>query len=590
MDRVKKYDTLFVKKGDEEGLKKAADFLASGEVVGFPTETVYGLGADAFNGEAVKKIFEAKGRPGDNPLIVHIWDKSQIEELTSSVTPVAKALIDAFMPGPVTVIMNKSDKIPDEVTAGLNTVGIRMPSHPVAREFLKLCACPVAAPSANLSGSPSPTTALHVMNDMDGYVSAVVDGGSSDVGLESTVIDATGDEPVILRPGAITGKMIEDAVKGGVTYAGAVSGDIVPPSPGMKYRHYAPSCAVETIMLPSVTGDVNLPENIEEADKLSDEQKKMLFAIASPFIMRAQEIIKNNPAARIGVFAGNEVKELFYKLGDEILLSHINFYVYGATLDVKAASHGLFDGLRLLDRQEVNVILASGFKGDDLEVAYMNRLSKACAKAGDDVPSHAYEQLEQGGSEVPLDYFDELFTASVLFVSGDDINLGAVCEGTFTEILRGKGPYCSSEDTNVGAELYAESAGLYATDGIAPDEELCKAYREVMGKGIDHHRSKRVSVELYDGSDLILTIRDEEAFELLSSFPDLEGRVFSLSSYMASKGLVIRGEDGRIASISIPDPTGENYAACLHTVSAVKAWLEILFPYIIADLGAQRFC
>ena len=166
MERKKIYDTKFIQGSDEDGLKQAASYINEGLVVGFPTETVYGLGADALNAGAVTKIFEAKGRPGDNPLIVHIWDKSQINDLVSEITPAAQALIDAFMPGPITVIMKKKEAVPDEVTAGLDTVGIRMPSHSLCNKFLKLCGCPVAAPSANLSGSPSPTTALrHVRHD-----------------------------------------------------------------------------------------------------------------------------------------------------------------------------------------------------------------------------------------------------------------------------------------------------------------------------------------------------------------------------------------------------------------------------------------
>ncbi|MBQ4271907.1 MAG: threonylcarbamoyl-AMP synthase, partial [Clostridiales bacterium] len=158
-------NTLFIKGNDDENIKAAAKAVRDGEVVSFPTETVYGLGADALNAGAVKKIFEAKGRPGDNPLIVHIYDKSQIADLASEVTPLAEKLMDAFMPGPITVIVKKSAAVPDEVTAGLDTVGIRMPKNEVCRKFLSYCGCPVAAPSANLSGSPSPTSALHVLND-----------------------------------------------------------------------------------------------------------------------------------------------------------------------------------------------------------------------------------------------------------------------------------------------------------------------------------------------------------------------------------------------------------------------------------------
>ncbi|MBR1797338.1 MAG: threonylcarbamoyl-AMP synthase [Clostridiales bacterium] len=585
MDRQKIYNTLFVTPDNEEGLKVAAEAVKNGEVVAFPTETVYGLGADALNGDAVRKIFEAKGRPGDNPLIVHIWDKSQIDDLVSEITPCAQALIDAFMPGPITVIMRKSDKIPNEVTAGLDTVGIRMPEHPLCNRFLKLCGCPVAAPSANLSGSPSPTTAHHVMNDMDGYIYGIVDGGSCRVGLESTVVDATGEVPVILRPGAVTGAMIDEVLRTRSEYAGALKQGQVPASPGMKYRHYAPGCEVRII---TISSGIETIDPYEE--KLSDDKKEKLFSLASPFILEAQSILKDNPTARIGIFAGNEVKALADMAGDEILSSHLCFYVYGNACDVEAAAHGLFDGLRLLDRQEVNVILATGFKGDGLEVAYMNRLSKAAGKNGDDVPSKAYNEISEGGGEVPLDFFDSVFTASVLFISDDDRNLGAVLEGLFTQLIRKKGPFCSEESIRIGAELYAESAGLNASEGLTPDVRMCEAYRRVTGESVAHHLSSRMEVYLLDSNDLILTVNDQQVLTLLESYPELKGRVYSLSSYMASKGLVMRGERGEVASLAVNDPAGGDDEAYSHTVAALKAWLEILFPYIIKDLGAMRFC
>ena len=220
----------------------------------------------------------------------------------------------------------------------------------------------------------------------------------------------------------------------------------------------------------------------------------------------------------------------------------------------------------------------------------MNRLSKAAGKGGDDVPSGAYEEIENGSGEVPLDYFENVFTASVLFISDDDCNLGAITEGVFTDLVRRKGPFCSEEDVRIGAELYAESAGLYAQDGRYPDAAACEAFTEIVGGTIAHHQSKRAEVSSYDGNDLILTISDSQAFEILQSYPELEGRVFSLSSYMASKGLVMKGEDGSIASVSINDPSGADIEVYKHTVSALKAWIGILFPYIIKDLNAIRFC
>ena len=220
-------------------LKRASELIAQGEVVAFPTETVYGLGANAFDSEAVSKIFVAKGRPNDNPLIVHVADKSDITPLVDYISPYAQAIIDNFMPGPITVIMPKSDKVPSNVSAGLSTVGIRMPMHPVAREFIRECGLPIAAPSANNSTHISPTSAKHVYDDMQGKIPLIVDGGNCEVGIESTIIDTTTDVPTILRPGAITAQDLAKVLGQVVNFTGEV---IVAKAPGLKYKHYAPTC------------------------------------------------------------------------------------------------------------------------------------------------------------------------------------------------------------------------------------------------------------------------------------------------------------------------------------------------------------
>jgi len=225
-------------------IERAAELIRAGELVAFPTETVYGLGANGLDGAAVRRIFEAKGRPNDNPLILHIARPGDALPLISGPLPkAAQLLAEAYWPGPMTLVMPKSKLVPDEVTAGLDTVAIRMPSHPAARVLIERAGVPIAAPSANRSGRPSPTLAAHVLEDMDGRIAMILDGGPSDVGLESTVVDVTGVVPRILRPGGVTPEMIESAL-------GAVQVDesALRPlregekarSPGMKYRHYAP--------------------------------------------------------------------------------------------------------------------------------------------------------------------------------------------------------------------------------------------------------------------------------------------------------------------------------------------------------------
>ena len=231
----------------KQDIQTAGKLLKDGELVAIPTETVYGLAADALNGEAVANIFKAKGRPMDNPLIVHIADLSQVDDLVAFVPPVLEDLAKAFWPGPLTVIMEKSDLIPDEVSAGLDTVAIRMPSHPDARAIIKAAGTPLAAPSANTSGMPSPTTAAHVMHDMDGKIAAVVDGGACEVGVESTVLTLCTRVPRILRPGRVTPEDLFD-VLGEVDVDDAVLGQLaegaVAASPGMKYKHYSPNAEV----------------------------------------------------------------------------------------------------------------------------------------------------------------------------------------------------------------------------------------------------------------------------------------------------------------------------------------------------------
>ena len=241
-------NTVLLKDTDED-IKKAAEIIKNGGLVGMPTETVYGLGANALNPKAVLDIFKAKGRPADNPLIVHISDVSQIEKfsLAEEIPENAKILAEKFWPGPLTMIVKKGKAVPDEVSAGLDTVAIRFPSHPVAQKLISFAGLPVAAPSANLSGSPSPTTPQHVMRDLKGKIPAIIDGGICNVGLESTVITLTENPPRLLRPGGITLEQLRDAL-GEVALDDAVLHKLKEgrraASPGMKYKHYAPKANV----------------------------------------------------------------------------------------------------------------------------------------------------------------------------------------------------------------------------------------------------------------------------------------------------------------------------------------------------------
>lgn len=228
---------------DAESLSQAADIIAQGGLVAFPTETVYGLGANGLNAQAVQNIFTAKGRPLDNPVILHIADYNQLYTLVRSISATAERLITEYWPGPLTLLFPKSSLVPDVVTAGLDSVAIRMPNHPIATEFITLAGCPVAAPSANRSGKPSPTQAAHVVDDLFGSIDAIIDGGEVAIGIESTVLDVTQSTPQLLRPGAVTKEQLE-ALIGTVT---EVRHSNVPRAPGMKYKHYAPTAQVVVV-------------------------------------------------------------------------------------------------------------------------------------------------------------------------------------------------------------------------------------------------------------------------------------------------------------------------------------------------------
>lgn len=230
----------YIRRPDAKALEEAAAILRAGGLVAFPTETVYGLGARAYDATAARRVYKAKGRPSDNPLIVHVADEAMLADVVKRVTPLARRLMDAFWPGPLTLILEKSARVPGAVTAGGRTVAVRCPGHPAARALIRALGEPIAAPSANLSGRPSPTTAAHVLRDLKGRVALILDGGPCRKGLESAIVDARGKRPVVLRHGTLTAESISRAAGAPLRVPGGSS----PLSPGTKHRHYAPSCQV----------------------------------------------------------------------------------------------------------------------------------------------------------------------------------------------------------------------------------------------------------------------------------------------------------------------------------------------------------
>lgn len=324
-------------KATEEDLEQAAKALQLGEVVAFPTETVYGLGADARNEAAVAKIFEAKGRPSDNPLIVHVHDKSQIHQYVTDISNKAKLLIDTFMPGALTIILPTNETIATNVTAGLSTVGIRIPDHPVARKLIQKSNIPIAAPSANLSGKPSPTTAEHVYHDLQGKIAGIIDGGATGVGVESTVIDMTRETPIILRPGGVTKEQLEQVI-GGVALSDSLKRESSQPkAPGMKYNHYEP----------------NAPLYIVQGDN-------------DFFQLQIQH--EQQQGKKVGILVSDE---------RSTILQADHVYACGPVNELKEIAKHLYYGLRFFDETEVDIIFAEPFSKQGIGAAVMNRLEKA---------------------------------------------------------------------------------------------------------------------------------------------------------------------------------------------------------------------
>ena len=340
-------DTIYaVIKGDnadEEQIRQAGDILKAGGLVAFPTETVYGLGGDALNPDSSKKIYAAKGRPSDNPLIVHICRWEDIYRIAEPVTEEAKRLAEAFWPGPLTMILQKKDTVPKETTGGLETVAIRFPSHPVARRLIEAAGGFVAAPSANASGRPSPTMAEYVAEDMNGRIDMILDGGAVGIGLESTIVDVSGPEPIILRPGYVTQEMLEKVLGEVELDQTILDGTTAqrPKAPGMKYRHYAPK------------GELSIVEGSAEAVV---EHINGLCARAAAEGKKTGVIATDETFSR---YTADSVKSV------------------GSREDEEAIAHSLYRILREFDDEEVEVMYTESFSSYGMGQAIMNRLLKA---------------------------------------------------------------------------------------------------------------------------------------------------------------------------------------------------------------------
>lgn len=327
-------------KTDENSINEVGSILKNGGLAAFPTETVYGLGANALLENSVKKIYEAKGRPSDNPLIVHIAEVSEIDKLAMDISEKARALINAFMPGPFTIILKKNKIVPNAVTANMDTVAIRFPENETAQRVIKAAGVPIAAPSANLSGKPSPTTAAHVKADMCGRIEAIVDGESCDVGVESTIVDVTGDVPVLLRPGGISYEQICEVVPETIIdehILNSIAEGEKPLCPGMKYKHYAPDAEVTV-----VEGDMAAVK--KKIDELLKENEDKICGVLT---------MSENAYDSAVILSGGETNKSYAKT--------------------------LFSNLREFDRLGAEVVFAEFESRDGYGLAIKNRLYKAAA-------------------------------------------------------------------------------------------------------------------------------------------------------------------------------------------------------------------
>lgn len=330
--------------GDHEKIRQAAQVLRQGGLVAFPTETVYGLGGNGLDAQAVDRIYHAKGRPSDNPMILHISERKDLDPLVQEIPPLAEKAMEAYWPGPLTLIFKKSSKVPLRVTGGLDTVAVRMPSHPIARALIREAGLPIAAPSANLSGRPSPTKAEHVVQDLYGRVDIILEGPPSQIGLESTVLDLTTPIPTILRPGGITYEDLRE-VLGEVSVDPGImedlQGDSTPRSPGMKYTHYAPKAPMTIVQ-------GGREEVIKKINRLTREYQVQGKKVG---ILATQENLEYYPSS------------IVYSLGERDKPETI--------------ATNLFALLRKCDEDRVDVILAEGVDSHGIGMAIINRMNKA---------------------------------------------------------------------------------------------------------------------------------------------------------------------------------------------------------------------
>lgn len=459
---MKFMETLFEKTDefhiDEQVMEKAGEILKRGGLVAFPTETVYGLGANALNEEAARKTYAAKGRPSDNPLIVHIAEREALEKIVTTISDKAKAVMDAFWPGPLTLIFEKQECVPSGTTGGLSTVAVRMPSNQVALELIRAGGGYISAPSANTSGRPSPTSAQHVMDDLNGKIDMVIDGGNVEIGVESTILDLTVEPPMILRPGAVTREMLEEVI-GEVAIDKALLSDesgIAPKAPGMKYRHYAPKA-----QLVIIEGDMD--ESVKAIRQIAYEQTRLGY--------------------KVGIIATSETEKL-YSTG---LVKTI-----GSRNNENSIAKNLYHVLRAFDEEDVEYIYSESFGQEGIGNAIMNRLDKA-----------AGHHVIQASEITRLQKYRR-----ILFVSKGD-----TCRGPMAaELLRHE---------SLTKEYKIGSRGMVVLFP-EPANQKAEAIMRSQKMTIASHEAVQFTEDDLDEDTLVLTFEAAQKWKIVSDFENVK--------------------------------------------------------------------
>lgn len=456
---------------DFEVIAEAAQVIKQGGLVAFPTETVYGLGGDALDEEAAAKIYEAKGRPSDNPLIVHIADMEHLEKIVKKVPEKAYQLAEKFWPGPLTMIFEKEDVVPYGTTGGLESVAVRMPGHKAALEFIKEAGGYIAAPSANTSGRPSPTLATHVAEDLSGRIDMILDGGVVGIGLESTILDLTVEPPMLLRPGYISKEMLE-AVIGSVvndpTLTGKVSKETAPKAPGMKYRHYAPKAELSI-----VEGD---------ADRVIEK----INEISRDYITNGQKVGIIGTDETIHLYQGSVVKSIGSRDNEEEIAKQL----YGI--------------LREFDQLEVDAIYSEAFETPRMGQAIMNRLLKAAGYRVIHVPGRSWKPSYK----------------KVIFVCN-----GGTCRSPMAKALL--------ENMELKEPVEAEARGFVSLFP-EPLNQKTEAVMIANGLKLENYRSMELKESDISDSHLILTMEEAIRKKVCEKFPQTK-EVYTLADFVGMK-------------------------------------------------------